>query len=168
MIYGNMIGNGAAPLKTVIIEDVDGNQMTGVVTENVVIFDATVSDVRQNKTFASAEGIQIGEKEILEYRTTKGQWFVEPGEAFSIPLSAHDKYNYTQLQCIISLFNTSIQDSTESKMVVIGDSLYYAGTNEKISDISKNSKSKSIDFNINNDTDNVYIIFYFTYKEEEN
>ena len=168
MINGNMIGIGSAPLKTLIIEDENGNALTGVVTDSVVIFDATVSDVRQNKTFASSEGVQVGEKEILEYRTTKGQWFVEPGDDFSIPLSKNNKYNYTNFQCIISLFSTSIQDSVESKMVTIGDSLYYAGSNVKISDISKNSKNKSIDLNITNDTDDVYVIFYFTCKEEEN
>jgi hypothetical protein len=79
MINGNMIGNGAAPLKTVIIEDADGNEMVGVVTGSEVIFTATDNDVRSGFVYASDGGISTGTKDIPAYRTYTGQEIILPG-----------------------------------------------------------------------------------------
>ena len=38
-------------------------------------------------------------------------------------------------------------------------------TSSKVSNITKNSETKSIDLNITNDSKDIYEIIYFTYKE---
>ena len=48
-IFGNMVG-GAAPLKTVIFEDSDGNEIVGTVVGSETIFTATDEDVLAGKT----------------------------------------------------------------------------------------------------------------------
>lgn len=166
MIYGNMIGNGAAPLKTVIIEDVDGNQMTGVVTGSEVVFTATDNDVREGLVYASDDGISTGTKNIPAYETTQESILILPGENFSINLEHRDKYDYTKIQGIIAKFNTSFVDSVETNKIVLNDGVYSVNSTDVISNITKNIKTKSIDFNVANDTEDIYVIHYFTYKEE--
>lgn len=165
MINGNMIG-GSAPLKTVILTDENGNEITGVVTGSEVIFTATDNDVREGMVYASDSGVSTGTKDIPIYRTTAGFWSVLPGESFAIPLSGFNKYDYTKLQCIITPFNTKFADSVAAEKVVINDSVYPTGSTEKISDVTKNAETKSIDLNITNTTESNYYIRYFTYREE--
>ena len=166
MINGNMVGSGAAPIKTLIIEDENGNQVTGVVTDSLVVFDATDNDVRLGKTYVSDSGISTGSKDIPAYETTKDSLLVLPGESFSVVLDYRDRYDYTQLQAIIAKFNTSFDDSVEAEMIVLNDGVYATNSTEIISEITKNPDIKSIDFNIVNETDEIYVIHYFTYKEE--
>lgn len=63
IICGNMVG-GAAPLKTLIIEDADGNQLAGVVVGSEVIFTAVDEDVRKGKVYASDNGVSVGTLEV--------------------------------------------------------------------------------------------------------
>lgn len=60
MINGNVIGYCAAPLKTVILTDENGVELVGVVTDSVVVFDATDADVKAGKVYASNNGISTG------------------------------------------------------------------------------------------------------------
>jgi hypothetical protein len=46
--------------KTFIIEDEDGVQFTGVVVDQLTVFDAVPSDVTEGKTFASDDGVLVG------------------------------------------------------------------------------------------------------------
>lgn len=163
-LYGNMIG-GAAPLKTLKLVDESGAEIVGVVTESVQIFDATPSDVRINKTFVSDDGIGVGENTIT-YRTISSSRIIMPGENYYIPLRANDQYDYTKLQCLVAEFNTSTSDSVNVVSVVMNDNLYAANSTTVIASVSKNVENKSIDFNMTNNTDKVYIIHYFTYKQE--
>lgn len=166
MIYGNMIGNGAAPLKTVIIEDADGNQMTGVVTGNEVIFTATDNDVREGMVYASDEGVSTGTKVIPSYHTVRGTKAVKNGDSLSITtLTSNNKYDYTQLQIIVCVYNSSISNSVAAEMVGIDNNVYNVKTTEVLSSITKNHDSKSIDLNITNNTGNTLLIRYLTYKE---
>lgn len=165
MISGNMVGAYSQLGKTFIITDADGNELTGVVTENVQAFDATPADVRINKKFVSDNGIEIGENTIT-YRTTCGYQAILPGQAFSIPLSMFDGYNYTQLQCMIAPLNTSFDDSYAVNKVVINDGVYHVQSTDKISSVTKNIDTTSIDLNIVNNDSKVNFIYYFTYKEE--
>ena len=164
-IFGNMIG-GAAPLKTLIIEDENGNEITGVVVGQEVVFTATDNDVREGHVYAGDGGVSVGTKNIPAYRTTKKSTLVLPGENFSIDMSEYEKYNYTQLLAIISKFNTSFFDSVETDKIALGDYVYNVNSTDILSNITKNSDNKSIDFNINNNTEDIYIIHCFTYKEE--
>lgn len=166
MIYGNMIGNGAAPLKTVIIEDADGNQMTGVVTGSEVVFTATDNDVREGMVYASDEGVSTGTKIIPSYHTRRGTKAVKDGSSLSITtLASNDNYDYTQLQIIVCAYNSSLSNSVAAEMVGIENYVYNVKTTEVLSTITKNHDNKSIDLNIVNNTGDTLIIRFFTYKE---
>lgn len=167
MINGNMIGIGSAPLKTVILEDENGSQITGVVTESKVIFTATDNDVREGLVYASDEGVSTGTKEIPSYRTTEGYELIPPYSDFIITcLSKNDNFDYTSLQCIITVFDTNIENSNAAEKIVINSSVYNVGSGIKISDVAADFENKSINLNITNDSDNYYLIQFFTYKEE--
>lgn len=166
VIYGNMVGGGSAPLKTLILEDESGNTITGVVVGSEVIFTATDNDVREGMVYASDNGVSTGTKNIPAYRTTQSSILVLPGEQFSIPLSNYNKYDYTKLQAMISKFNTNVSDSVFTEKIVFEDCVYLVNSLTKVSNVFKNTSLKSIDFNLTNDTEDMYVIHYFTYKEE--
>ena len=64
MIIGNMVGSYSSMGKTFIIEDEDGNEFVGVITDSKVIFTAVDSDVRAGKVYASDEGVSVGTLEV--------------------------------------------------------------------------------------------------------
>ena len=167
MISGNMVGSYSQMGKTFILQDENGNEITGVVVSQETMFTASDNDVREGMVYAGDDGVSTGTKDISIYRTTAGFRGILPGKSFSIPLSVFDKYDYTKLQCIITPLNTNYNDSTSAEKVVIGDSVYNVGSTVKLSDVVKNSEQKSIDLNIENNTNINYYIRYFTYREEE-
>lgn len=59
-IFGNVVGGGSGFGKTIILEDESGNQIIGIVTESLQVFDATPADVKIGKKFASDNGIEVG------------------------------------------------------------------------------------------------------------
>ena len=167
MISGNMVGSYSQLGKTFIIEDENGSQFTGVVTDKEVIFTANAAtDIREGTIAATDEGIVTGTKRIPSYETTQEAWLVFPGESFSVPLDTYDKYNYTKFQCVITKFETSVEDSVFTDRVSLNNCVYAVNSTEVLSNITKNSDTKSIDLNIINDTENTYVVQYFTYKEE--
>lgn len=163
-IYGNVVGGNPAE-KTYVVVDENGNEFTAVTVENVTVFDATPADVKIGKTFASENGILEGE-DTKTYRTTQSYRLVLSGESFSIDLEPYDKYDYTKFQCIIAKYNTSAEDSVSTDRISLYDGVYEVNSTDKLSDITKNSDTKSVDLNITNNTDDTYIIHFFTYKEE--
>lgn len=164
-IIGNMAGCYSPMGKTFIIEDEDGNEFTGVLTDKLTVFDATPADVKIGKTFVSDEGVSEG-TDTRTYRTTHANCLIFPGESFSIPLDKYNQYDYTQFQAMISVFNTTVLDSVSIEKISIYDSVFNVNSSDVISNVTKNSLSKSIDLNFTNNTDSVYIINYNTYKEE--
>lgn len=58
-IYGNMIG-GFSPAKTFIIQDEEGNELIGVVTDSVHILTATDADIIAGKVAVTEDGIVTG------------------------------------------------------------------------------------------------------------
>lgn len=63
IIAGNVVG-GKAPLKTILFEDEDGNQVMGLVVDSKVILTATPEDVRKGKVFVSDSGLSVGTMEV--------------------------------------------------------------------------------------------------------
>ena len=167
MISGNMVGSYSQLGKTFILTDENGTELTGVVVDNPVIFTATDSQVAEGFVYASDSGVSTGTREFLSYRTSQGTQLVPAGSAFSISLPKNNNYDYTQLQCMIAPFNTSTEDSYAVDKISIYDCVYEAGSAVKIADVTKNTETKSIDLNITNDSSNIYLIYFFTYKEEE-
>ena len=164
-ISGNMVGSYSQIGRTFILEDSDGNTIEGVVVDQMTVFDATPEDVIVGKTFASNEGVKVGEN-TKTYRVTKASRLVFPNMSYAIPLSHYNQYDYTKFQCIIAKYNTSLSDSVYTNKISIEDNIYEVNSIDVLSSITKNTDEKSIDLNITNDTVDTYIIHYFTYKEE--
>lgn len=166
-IYGNVVGgNSGAIGKTFILEDPSGLEITGVVTESEQVLTAVASqDIREGKVAITGDGIVTGSKRIPAYETTQEKILILQGDEFIIPLSTYDKYNYTKLQCVISKFNTSFEDSVYTDKIVVNDCVYSVNSMDILSSVTKNSTDKSIHLNITNNTEDIYVINYFTYKE---
>ena len=168
-IYGNMVGSSGGMLgKTVEIISDDGVDLMGVVVDQETVLTAVASkDIREGTTAVTNEGLVIGSKRIPAYETTQGFRLIDPGAAFTIEQLEYDKYNYTQLQCMIAPLNTSVSDSCAVDKIAINNAVFNTGSANKIADVTKNLETKSIDLNITNTSSNTYIIYFFTYKEEE-
>ena len=167
MINGNMIGIGSVPLKTVILTDENGNELTGVVTGSEVVFTATDNDVREGFVYASNEGISTGTKIIPAYHTTETAKAISVGKDLIISLPGLDRYDYTKLQVIICAFNSSLSKSVSAEMVVINDNGYNVGSTEAIAVVSKDDSAKSINLGLTNNGNAPLILRCFTYKEIE-
>lgn len=166
IIVGNSVG-GTSPLKTLILEDPSGLEITGVVTENERVFNATPNDVRTGCVCVTGDGIITGTKDIPAYRTQRGHRVIKNNSNFIISLPEYDAYDYTQLQCIIAPFNTNIENSVLVDKVVLNDNVFAIGSVESVSSVTKNIETKSIDFGITNTSGKDYIIYFITYKEEK-
>ena len=166
-INGNMVGCYSPIGKTFIIEDDNGNEITGVCVDQQIVFDATAADVRIGKIFASDDGIMQGENTIT-YRTSEGSEYILPGADFCVSdLGVYNEYNYTKLQCIITKYSSNKDERMSAEKIVLNDSVYNVGSSIAISTVTKNVEKKSIDLNITNETDDIYIIYFFTYAQEE-
>lgn len=165
-LYGNATGGFGIP-KMVEIVDGNGNTLVGTVTDSAVVFDATREDVKVGKVFASNDGVQEG-IDTKTYRTTQASRAILPGESFSIPLLSYEMYNYTKFQAMVAKFNTTISDSISVSKIVFKDSVYNVNSTTKLSSVTKNTTTKSIDLNITNSTSDTYVIHYSTYKEDNN
>lgn len=166
-IVGNLAGCYSPMGKTFILVDEDGNELsTAVVVDQETVFDVGTNDVRKGKVYAGNEGVKTGTKNIPGCQTRKGSVIVFSNESYSIPLSNDDLYDYTKFQCAIAKFNTSFTDSVETNKVSLEDNVYEVNSATPLSRVTKNSDTGSIDLNITNNTEDTYIIHYFTFKEE--
>ena len=165
MINGNMIG-GTAPIKTLKIVDEDGVEILGVVVDQETIFTANASeDIRDGKVAATDEGVVTGSAVIPNYETSQGWCTIMPGDTLQISNLTKKLYDYTFFQCIITLFNTTVDNSVYAKYVVINDVMYESKSTTQVSVITKNEEMSAIDFNIVNNSEDIYIIRFSTYKE---
>lgn len=168
MISGNMVGSYSQMGKTFILMDENGNEITGVVVDQEAMFTAGDNDVREGMIYASDSGVSTGTKNIPAYRTERGFCVVFSGENFTIPyMSEYNQYDYTELQCIITEFNSDETDSVISDKIVLGDHVYATNSNNILSTVSKDMQTKSINLNLVNNTGKDYSIHYFTYRKEE-
>lgn len=167
-VQGNMVG-GTAPIKTLKIVDENNNEFLGVVTGSEVIFTATDNDVREGLVYASDGGVSTGSKFIPPYNTTAGVRVIPDGSTYEIPISDQglNLYDYTNFQCIVNTFNTSITDSVATEKVVIEGEVYPVQSAISEATITKNDENKSIVFGITNNTGNTHILRFFLYKEIE-
>lgn len=167
MISGNMVGSYSQIGRTFTLVDDSGNEITGVIVDQETLFTATDNDVREGVVYASDDGVSTGTKNIPTYRTTSGHMIVLPNSDFTIAyLDKYEMFNYTELQCIITLFNSNINDSVSAEKVVINNVVYNVGTTIELSDVVRDIENKVVNLNIKNDSENTYLIRYFTYKEE--
>jgi hypothetical protein len=164
---GNVTFKVSTEANTYIIEDEYGNEVVGVLVDELTAFDATPNDIRLGKVAATDVGVVVGEKVIPTYNTLVGVKVVTNGSKFSIPNvnPTIDFYDYTKLQTMICKYNKNLAGSVSTEKVSIEDSVYNVQSVEPISTIIKNHETKSIDFGITNDYGVPCVIRYFTYKE---
>ena len=161
-ICGNMIG-GAAPLRTLILEDENGNQLVGVVTDSVQVLTANAStDIREGTVAVTDEGIVTGGKKIPAYHTYEGAWLILAGNNVAI---SGKNCDYTKLQAIVCAFNSSLSDSVSAEKVAINDNVYNVLSTDIISTINKDVNNGKIEFGITNDSSTFQVVRYFYYKE---
>lgn len=163
-LYGTPVIAPAA-IKTVILEDGDGNSLTAVVTGEETVFTATDNDVREGKTYASDCGVSTGTKDIPLYHTTTGVRVIPANAEFKIAIPKNNRYDYSELQAMTMPYKARMDQSVLVDRVVINDNVYNIGSSEIVSTVTKNISDKSIDFGITNG-DIPSIIRFFSYKEE--
>lgn len=61
-LYGNVTGGFGMP-KTFVITDESGNELTGIIVGEQVVFTATAADVVAGKTAGTADGVVVGTHE---------------------------------------------------------------------------------------------------------
>lgn len=62
-IVGNMVGCYSPIGKTFILEDESGNEFTGIVVDQEVVFTATASDIVKGKVAGTDDGVIVGTHE---------------------------------------------------------------------------------------------------------
>lgn len=62
-IVGNMVGCYSPMGKTFILEDENGNEVTGIVVDQEVVFTATAADIVAGKTAGTEDGVVVGTHE---------------------------------------------------------------------------------------------------------
>jgi hypothetical protein len=60
VIYGNVVGGGSGFGKTFLLEDENGNQMTGIVVDELTVFTATAEDIKLGKVAGTDSGVVTG------------------------------------------------------------------------------------------------------------
>ena len=144
-ISGNMVGSYSQIGKTFIIQDQDGNEITGIVTGSEVIFTAGDNDVREGMVYASDSGVSTGTKNIPAYYARYGcKVFLANSQVIiTVP-----EYDYKSILIVISKYNTKIVDSTASIFTSIDNGMYEVGNSTKISDIIIDAVNEQIDLGI--------------------
>lgn len=163
-ILGNATGGFGFP-RTYVITDSNGNELMATYVESKTIFTATDNDVREGSVYAGDSGVSTGTKIIPAYHTYEGYRLITSGSTFKVILSDFDLYDYTKLLCVICPYNTSVSKSVATEKVAIENNVYLSNSTEVISAVIKDSNEKAINLGIVNDTSNLYIIRFFTYKE---
>lgn len=157
-------GSGYDPEdKTFILVDERGNEIPAVLTDEEVDLTATPNDIREGVIAVTDDGVVEGTKEIPVYICREGYRVITNGAKFTIPT---DGYDYTKLQAMICLYNTSIVNSVAADKVVIDDKVYAVRSTESESTITKDTTTKSIDFGIVNTSGRKCLIRYMTLKED--
>lgn len=163
MINGNAVGGIVGYGKTFILTDENGNELTGVVVDEEVVFTADpITDIREGKIAATEQGVVVGQKDIPAYHTTQGHKIIPNGSEFVLYIP---NYDYTKLQAIICSFNTSADYSVSAEQVVINDSLYNVQSTAAISVVQKDDSNACINFGFTNTSGSHCLLRYFTYKE---
>lgn len=165
MIVGNAVG-GMPLAKSFILETEDGQEIPAFLTNQEIVFTATPNDIREGKVAATGDGVTVGERYIPSYQTCQGTKVVLPGSTMTITnLNTDDSYDYTKLQVIVCLFNSSLSDSVSAEVVSIDDKTFNVRSTDVVSTVTKNHNNKTIELGVTNNFEVPCVIRYFTYKE---
>lgn len=151
---------------TFIVTDENGNEAVASYVGEEPIFTATANDIREGAVAATKDGVTVGTKVIPSYNTSEGYAFAESGQEFKITsLAGLNRYDYTKLQVIICPYAGSIAKSVAADKVVIDNKVYPVQSIEPLKSVEIDHENKTIKLGIINDSESMYLIRYFTYKE---
>ena len=151
--------------ETYILIDEHGNEVPAVLTDEEVDLTATANDIREGVIAVTDDGVITGEKEIPTYHTTEGFKLIISGRDIDISIPK-GRYDFTKLQALVCVFNTTLTDSMATEKVAINDKVYAVNSAEPISDVVLDSATESIKFGITNDSGSHRVVRFITYKEE--
>lgn len=147
-----------------ILRDAEGTEVTAVSVEEKTEFTATENDIREGKIAATENGVTEGTKVIPSYHTVTGYMLIPSGDNFAIPFT-DELYDFTKLQVIICPFSGSIAGSVAAEKVAIDETVYDAYSTASFATVTKDAENKTINLGFANDSESLYLIRYFTYKE---
>lgn len=162
-IVGNMGGCYSPMGKTFILQDENGNEITGVVVDQEQIFTATDNDVRKGMIYASDAGVSTGTKDIPAYHTSEGYKVIAAGKP--VKITGLNNYEYTKLQAMICSFNSSASNSVAVEKVSLNNNIYAPGDTTVLATVTVDTDNETIDFGIVNEGTTPLIVRYFMYKE---
>ena len=166
MIYGNTVGgSGGGTANAYILVDDSGKEYAAVLMDEETALDATENDIRAGKYAATDNGVVLGSKEIPSYHVTEGYRLITSGSSFVVPIAKLNRYDYTKLQAIICPFTGSIDESVAAEKVAINEGVYPVNSTDLVATVTKDAENKQIDFGITNESENLYLLRFFTYKE---
>lgn len=178
MILGNKVG-GSRDVKTykVVVKDEQGNELGNFDCvcgdEEITQFNATCEDVAAGKVFACDEGICVGTNDYTRCRVTHGEHEVYPGVEFMITLENNHQWDYTYFTATMYPKPKKIDDNgviTYSNKVIdklVVDDAVYDMSGNKLADVTKDAGEQTVRLNLVNMTDKIYILSYFTYREDD-
>ena len=146
-----------------VLANADGTQKiyAQLSSKDPITLTATENDIRLGSTAITNEGYTEGSKDIPAYHTRTGAKIIQAGSEVTITIP---RYDYSELQVTLANFNTDIYDSVEVVSSSIEDSVYEAKSTTKLSDITLDDNTKTINLGITADVKSV--LRYFTMKEE--
>lgn len=147
-----------------ILQDEDGTEYHAVFVDEETVFDATANDIREGKLAATDDGVVIGTKDIPSYYTSEGYRLITKGSVFETGRLTH--YDFTKLQAVMCPFNKTVTASVAAEKVAIEKNVYPVNSTDIIATVTKDAVGNKINFGLTNDSDSIYVLRYFTYKEE--
>lgn len=157
-------GYGDDGTQMYILKDSDGTEYPAVVVSEETVFDATANDIREGKKAATDDGVITGTKDIPSYYTSEGYRLITAGKQFET--NKLEYYDFTKLQAIICPFAKTVAASVAAEKVVIGENVYNVNSSDIVSSVMRDTANNKINLGFTNDTDSIYVLRYFTYKEE--
>lgn len=150
-----------------LLVDENGKEIPAVLVDEETVFTATENDIRIGTTAATEKGFTEGTKVIPSYQTMEGVQVIPAGSEFKISfLSVGNMYDFTKLQALACLFNTSLNDSVSTIAVGINGKVYPVESTTAAAEITKDHENKVVNFGVTNTYGTPCIIRYFTYREE--
>ena len=147
-----------------VLSNADGSQKiyAQLSSKDPITLTATENDIRLGSTAITNVGYTEGNKDIPAYYTRTGAKIIQAGSNVSITLP--NLYDYSELQATLSNFKTNIYGSVEVVSSSIEDSVYEAKSTTKLSDITLNDETSTINLGITAGVKSV--LRYFIMKEE--
>lgn len=165
VLVGTLTVGGGVDYDTYMLVYEDGTEVPAVYVDDEVTFTATANDIRIDTVAATATGVTVGTKVIPSYHTTEGYTFISSGNEFAI-FMFDDSCDFTKLQCIICPFSGDVVTSVFADKVVIDNHTYSVQSSTVLGNVTVDSTTNTIKLGVVNNSDTIYMIRYFTYKEE--